>query len=136
MSDSAPLPRDWDPKPQERTWYRETVTGQSGYLVRREGRDMVRMDRGPDVEIVRPLNGEWQPEKNHKPLTPAHVGQVCFEADRCLSRFNGNANNVRRNWLDLTDKQRQMWIETGPQNDPMRKGLYEAVRASLGRFAQ
>ena len=132
---TEPLAADWDPAPQEREWYRNVATGDLGWVVRRGGAQKIRLDRASE-EIIRSLNAEWVPENEHRPMTIAQVGQVAFEADRRLCWFIGMAENAKKEWADLNDDQRIMWMQTGPTKNPMRRELYEAVTGVLRKYAR
>ena len=126
---------DWDPAPQEREWYRNVGTGDLGWVVRRGGAQKIRLDRASE-EIIRALNGEWMPENEHRPMTIAQLAQVAFEADRRLCWFVGLAENAKKEWADLNDDQRIMWMQTGPTKHPIRRELYEAVTGALRKHSR
>lgn len=135
MTDEAPV---WDPKPSERQYYRHRQTSDRGWLVRREGRPAIRYDRGPDLDMHVFNVGDWEPEREALPLLgPSQVSQICFEADKKLCWALGHHDLAKRDWLELTDKQRSKWMLEGPlKASPayaQRAGLYAAMRAQLER---
>lgn len=121
----------WDPKPQEREWYREAATGQLGWLVRREGQDKIRLDREAE-EILRKLDTSvWVPQLEHRPLNTANAAMVAFDADRSLCRHVGLMENSRKEWASLSDDQRIAWMTDGPTTHPIRAALFRAVQEAL-----
>ena len=87
---------DWDPTPDQRTYYRSAEDGQRAYLVKRNGKDMVRLDR-PMEEILRPLDGSWRPDTQTYPFTAHQVAEVAFAADRAVAErraFRGAADDA------------------------------------------
>lgn len=125
--------RDWDPAPQERQWYRESTTGDLGYLVRRNGADRIRLDR-PNEEIVRPFRvGEWTPENERRPMTIAQVAEICFLADRRLITYTENPG-LAKGWHDLSDELKIQWMERGPKKGAMRIALYQAIKTAMEPF--
>jgi hypothetical protein len=51
---------------------------------------------------------------------------VQFEADKKLCWALGLADLSKREWADMTEKQRLAWLRTGPQA-PSRAGLYKSI---------
>lgn len=123
MSDQA----DWDPREDQRRWYRHSQTGDRGYLVRRGGKPMVRLDR-PNQEILKRLDDNFIEEDASRPLTPIHVARVCFEADKALCLGLGLMEPARADWSKLTDLQRQAWASKGPTKPSQRALLYAGIR--------
>lgn len=122
-----------DPKPHERMYYRHTSTGDRGWLVRREGRDMIRMDRGAHEELREFKPTIWVRDNETRPLTVWSVAQVAFAADRQLCRAIGLHELAKKAWLDLSENKRREWMETGPKGPELekRRKLYEAITDSL-----
>jgi len=126
---------DWDPRPDERVWYSHTRTGDRGFLVRRDGKDMIRLDRPGDDQAVRKLNSEWQTDHDYRPLTRHHVGQVTFEADKRLCWPLGLHSLGNREWLSLSDKERIAWMNQGPP-DGVRLAVWKAIVEALREISQ
>jgi hypothetical protein len=122
---------NWDPEPHKRQYYRNAQTGDRAWLVKRDGKDMVRMDRGP-VEDIRVFNErEWiEDAPAMADFTDIQIAMVTFEADKALCRQMGDAKKAKREWLNLSDQQRIKWMEDGPQ-ETRRKKLYLAVKKAL-----
>lgn len=128
-------PDNWDPPDHERTYYRHTMTGDLGWLVRRDGKDYIKYDR-PSHIMERPFRDQdWIAEREHRPLTRLQLAQVAFEADKRLCFFLGLHDQSRREWLSLKDEQRIAWSSAGPPNKGGRQELYQAVMAALARYA-
>lgn len=133
----VPLPDDWDPEPARRAYYKNSVSGDWGWLVRREGNDVIKLDR-PGVDEIRRFDpGEWQPRDAPKPLQPAHLAMVAYQADKTLCRVLGGElmRFTKGDWLDLSQEQRRAWIEKGPPTHPDRRALYAAIMGALGHLA-
>jgi len=126
---------DWDPLPHERQFYRHRDTGDRAYLVRRGGKDCIRLDRGPvhAYDVAKVFNeAEWIPEDPHKPkFSEIQIAMVSFEADKALCRQMGEVKKGRREWLNLSDDQRIKWMREGPQ-EPTRAALYAAIKGAMG----
>lgn len=125
----------WDPADHERTFYRHATTGDLGWMVRREGRDCIRLDR-PAQEISRPYReSEWIAEREHRPLTKLQLVQIAFEADKRLCFFLGKHDLARREWLSMKDEQRIAWADKGPPAGGGRPELFAAILKVLERYA-
>jgi hypothetical protein len=129
--------KHYEPLPHNREKYRDKDSGDLGYLVRRDGKTWIKLDR-VGQEILRPFrDGKWTAEVEHRPLTRYHAGCVTFEADKALCRALGVADLGRRDWLSLTDDKRNDWIENGPgPRDPKRLELYEGIRSILDKMTE
>lgn len=126
---------DWDPEPAERSYYSHAVTGDYGWMVRRDGKDAIRMDR-PGTEDIRTFTPtEWVAKTDVRPLQLSQLAQVAFAADRQLCRCLGLHQFAKADWASLTQEKRRAWIEKGPQNHPDRKKLYEVVMGTLRHLA-
>lgn len=125
-------PAHWDPPMGERVYYRSTVTGDKAYLVRREGKDHIKLDR-PMEDICRPFKPtDWIKEESHAPLARAHIVQVAFEADRRLCPFLGLHLEARKEWLSLRDEERIQWLEDGPKTkNAARRRLWKQIMVAL-----
>lgn len=122
---------NWDPQPGERTYYRCSADGQRGYLVRRRGKDSIRLDR-PMEEIIKPLDGTWQPDIQNHPLTLHQVTSVAFAADRALCRVMGvQLKKHEYDWLSMREQDRIQFMEDGPSTGDIREDLYDAIMGSL-----
>lgn len=127
---------EWNPKKHERSWFTHITTGDLGYLVRREGKDAIRLDR-PGVDEIRPFTvADWIPKSEHRPMSPAQLAQIAFEADRGLCRALGMFDHAKQEWLSLSQEKKKAWIEVGPSRPIERKSLYAAIMKTLGHLAE
>lgn len=135
-------PESWDPEPGQRQFFRHRLTGDLGWLVRRDGREAIRFDRGSfdqTVQVRRDAeNGviDWTPEKPPSPLNDYHVGMIAFVTDTELQRHTGDIGRVKK-WLDMREEDRHRWIRLGPQDgSPIRRDVYEAIRQALEPYTK
>ena len=135
MTDEKGTPDDWDPEAHEKQWFSHGVTGDLGWLVRREGKDYIRLDR-PDLDEIRPYEpSDWRAKAEHRPISPAQLAMVMFMADKQYCLTMGMYEKAREDWASLSQKRRRVWIETGPTEDPDRARLYAAIKGALGHLA-
>lgn len=133
---------DFDPKPNDREYYRHALTDDLGWLVKRNNREHMKYDR-PEFDhtmaVYRDDQGAikgWVPEKEPAPLLSQQAAIVAFEADRALGRFTGDRSKVKA-WIDLREEDRRKWIEDGPTCPPgPRRDLYRAVMKALEPFTR
>lgn len=123
---------DWDPDPRDRQWFSHRYTGDRGYLVRRAGKGMIRLDR-PMEEILFKDVGDWVEDVEHRPMTVAQVAQIAFDADRRLCFYIGRHEQSKKEWANLRDKEKQFWMMKGPSETP-RKELYAGIFSVLRPF--
>ena len=116
----------FEPTRDARIYYRHAQTADRGYLVKREGRDAIQRDR-PAIDDYTFELKDWNKEAPEtSKFSELHIAMVQFEADRKLCWALGLADLSKREWVDMTEKQRLAWIRTGPQA-PTRAGLYKVV---------
>lgn len=126
---------DYDPPGHERVYYRHTITGDLGYLVRREGKDYIRLDR-PAQDISKPfLAAEWIAEQEYRPLSRMQLVQIAFEADKKLCILLGLHDEGRKQWLNLRDEERIAWAAGGPPAKGGRKAVFLALMKALEEHA-
>jgi hypothetical protein len=129
-------PPNWDPAEDDRVYYRHSMTGDRGYLVRRAGKDCIRLDRA-QVESVQPLTrGTWEPEGERRPFTRTQVCMIAFEADRKLCHALGLYGLARLEWQSLSQEVRKAWVLEGPAKPPIRHDLYKAVFETLAHLME
>lgn len=115
---------------QQRTAYRHRVSGDKGYLVSREGRDFILLDR-PGDPLERPFRpDEWIAEAEHRPITPMQLTAITYAADRELCRALGLHALARREWLSVPERERIAFMQDGPPKGP-RHDLWLVIRAQL-----
>ncbi len=119
--------------PDARLYYRNKQTGDLGYLIDSFGKPSIRLDRGgPDDINTRPfIEGEWEPEDVRKPLTRHQVALLCFKADQELCKLIGKGHEARREWLSLSDGDRQKWVALGPDDDGIRDDMFGAIMKAM-----
>lgn len=137
MSDARELPADWDPAKGFEELVRNARTGELGWLVRRSGQSMVRLDR-PNQEILsRYVASDWLPEAPQRPLARAQLARVAFEADRELCRSLGAHAHALRTWQRMDDHARKVWTEKGPsEKSGPRVALYKAIMEGLEPYTR
>jgi hypothetical protein len=121
---------NWEPKPSERVYYRSKLDGQRAYIVRKDGFEMLRLDR-PSEEIYRKLNAEWVPDKRIYSANPHQVAKVAFIADRALCAVVGDFLESKQEWLNLREAERIRFMQLGPNVGGIRDKLFKAVMKTL-----
>lgn len=133
MTTKSELPPDWDPKPADREWWRHSQTGDRGYRVRRNGKDMVRLDRPEELLQTLVENGQWVRDEYGSLFVPEQIARVAFAADRAMCVLVGLHAESRTVWQDLPDKVRHSFVAHGPPKSahPARRRLYDAIVEAL-----
>lgn len=128
--------RNWDPKPHERTYYRDAVTGDLGWMVRRNGIDHIRLDRPAD-NIEQPYDvTRFTMDREPAKLTSAMVAQIAFAAHKQLCLLTGKFAESKKDWArDMKVEDRAKWMKDGPKGE-LEERLFVAVREALGKFAR
>jgi hypothetical protein len=133
---TADLEPDWDPDKKARVYLRHAQSGELGWLVRRAGKSVVRLDR-PNQEVTRRyVQSEWLAEETQRPLAPIHAARIAFEADRALCREVGLPLHAKREWGSLRDGERQLFIKAGPKDPPARAQLYAAIMGAMAPYVR
>lgn len=122
---------NYDPPVAERKWFRHQMTGDAGYLVRRDGKVHIRYDRPGIDQTILFKEAQWIEETNDAPLTAYQVGQICYAADKQLSYFLGLHDKARKDWLSMRDEDRIAFVQNGPVNPVIRQEVYRAIKAAL-----
>lgn len=124
-----------EPLEHQRVYYRHRTTGDLGYLIKDNGKDVIRLDR-PMERIIKQFDtNNWLPDKEARKMSVAQVAQICFEADRKLCFFLGEHDLAKREWVNLSDEQRIAWMQKGPVHPEVRRDMYEAMRNVLNHHA-
>jgi hypothetical protein len=126
--------KDFDPLEEDRVYVRNIVNGNLGWLVRRDGREMVRLDR-PMEEILFPMvrlpDGEpkdWAQESRPRAIGPGVAARIAFEAHRALCAALGKHMKAKAEWLSLSENARHDFITKGPRNGtPIEVKLWDAI---------
>lgn len=121
---------DWDPKPSERVYYRDARSGDLGWMVRRQGQDMILLDR-PNQELLRLYRPtDFVKDVSKRDLSALQMARVAFEADKWLRYFQGEPMALKDDWLDLREDDRIRFTNEGPVSAKRAK-LYRAVLKAL-----
>lgn len=135
---------DWEPENDERSYYRHARTGDLGYLVRKDGKDCIRLDR-PMEELYQPMTDAWVREDEHVPFSRFQVATVAWDADKALCRILGQHVEARSEWSSQSDKERIYFMARGPcekhgkdlkQVGGLRSELYKTIMGLLGPMAR
>ena len=127
---------NWDPLPNEREYVRSSRTGDRGYLVRREGKDVVRLDR-PMQELLFPKGPEWVADEFGSLLLESQVAHICFAADRAICGAVGLHMESRKGWQDLSDAERLKFLGDGPPRTQVVRGVvYDAIKAAMKPYTR
>lgn len=128
----------WDPSPAERSWYTHRDTGDRGWLVRRDGRDCIRLDRGPHIDQTQRFGPTWVPDTGHRPLNLSQAARVAYAAYQELMRAQGAHGPSQRDWLALSDLERAAWLQGESPADatPEAASLHSSMWAFLSRLAR
>jgi hypothetical protein len=124
---------DWDPKPSERSYYRSREDGQRAYLVKRNGVDMLRLDR-PMQELLVDLtkeSGKWLEDKQTYPVSAHQAAKIAFVADRALCSVLGERFEAKEEWINVKEKERIRFMEDGPDVGGIRDKLFLAIMKAL-----
>ena len=124
---------DWDPLPNDRIWFRNRKTGDRGYKVRRDGVEMIRLDRGSQEIILK--MAEFDPDHERRPINRGQLAIVAFEADRALCRALGKHKQAAKQWPSLSEEERRTWLTTGPTSSLIRKQLFKSINDLLSSLA-
>jgi len=135
-SESRPKAPDYEPEPQNRVWYRHAAMGDIGWMVRSDGKDMIRLDRGADLgkHHLRPYKpGDWVQQEEHRPMTQHHLALITWSADRAVCKAMGFSRTAK-DWAELKDEERIEWIKHGPPSGIERKVVFNAIQTALKGF--
>jgi hypothetical protein len=119
---------DFDPQPQDREYWRSTSTGDRGYIVKRKGVEVIRLDR-PMQELIFPKTQEWIADEFGSLMLESQAAGIAFAADREVCRAVGLHLESRRGWQDLSDQERMKFTKDGPARtaNPIRGVVYDAI---------
>ena len=123
----------------ERQWYTHRQTGDLGWVVQRDGRQMIHLDRKDQggFEELRPFDeNSWEKKVEPKALIRNQAAQIAWAADRQLMQFLGKPQEAKMKWLELPEQKRIGWVDRGPGTRGARQRLYDAIMASLERITE
>jgi hypothetical protein len=121
---------DKDPPEDKRVYYRDARTGDRGWMVTREGKKAIKLDRAMHDVCRTYKESDWILDKETRPITRAQQAQVAFGADVILCRFLGFHALGKRDWNLMKDEERIAWVKKGPSGG-VRLQLFEAVMHAL-----
>ena len=126
-----------DPAPHEREYYRHATTGDLGYVVTRDGKDCIKMERGTSPEEIRDfVPAAWVREMQVFPMNRLQLVQIAFEADRKLCFYLGLHKESKREWRSMKEEVRIRWVEHGPEASKLRNHLFRSIMEALKDLAQ
>ena len=130
----------WDPKPTERIWFSHARTGDRAYLVKRQDKEMVKLDRPgtgqPEEMLLRPLDSSWKEDLEHRPINMSQLARVAYAADQELCKAIGERTYLK-DWLSLRDEEMHRWMSgIGPGKPPARAELYKSIWGTLKELAK
>lgn len=125
-----------DPTPDRRIYYRHARTGDRGFLVRRQGTDHIRYDRGDQHQTVPFRPDEWTEDVATRRLHDHEMAQIAYAADRRLCRALGLAREAGKEWIDLPEKERIRYVSEGPRapKGSLRWRLFQTITEVLKRY--
>lgn len=127
---------DYDPPAHERVHYRHHLSGDLGYLVRRDGKDCIKYDR-PGHDMVIPFTAknvnEWVPCVMTVKLTPLQRAMIAYSADKQFCHFIGAQGAARRDWMNMSESERIRYMTDGPvgPSQEERRFLFDAILETL-----
>lgn len=127
------LPDNWDPRDDEKVWYRSNQTGDLGWMRRRDGKPRIKLDRPQeDFDVDVPFSKDrWKVDNEHRPMGLAQAIRVAFDADKQLCLTLGLHDKARVDWVGLDEVARRKWMEEGPSTPLIRRIVYRAIRSAL-----
>lgn len=115
---------------------RHVTEGTIGHHV--EGSDRIRVELPGGRVIWKAYHEQqWIPQNDSemRPMSPAQIARVCFDADRALCLVSGMHKEGRLTWEAMFEADKATWIEVGPQNvSEIRLELYRAIRKALKKL--
>jgi hypothetical protein len=115
-----------DQKPEERVWYAHRTTGERAYLVLRDGREWMHLDR--PTEALRAFTGDWVRDTEFRPIAIGQLAQVAYVAHQELCRVVGDHGQTQKAWVALSDAERRPWLDgTGPAEPKEARLLFKVI---------
>lgn len=115
----------------ERKWFRHALTGDRGFMVKRDGKDMMQYDR-PAAEIIVPYNpSQWREDDESFPMGPMQAAEIAYLADQRYLYYIGEYAKAKRGWLALREEERLRWCKDGPPGAGVRSQLFAAIVGTL-----
>lgn len=111
-------------------WYRNRLTGERGQLLTEQGHAYIKLDQ-PRHDARRTFGTDWVKEENFSRMPRVAFAQIAFYADRELKRATGRQIG-KKEWHELTQDEKRLWMEGCPSVNPASKMLYEKIQEALG----
>jgi hypothetical protein len=118
----------------DKAYYRSRATGDLGYLVEREGKTWVKLDRAGPETLKEFAEQQWIVEEHRSPLNPQQLGKLTYEIDQLLCRAVGRGQEAKQDWIAKQNEEQQEWVDVGPCDDGIRDDLFDAVVGVLRRY--
>jgi len=138
MTEPPLTDQPWEPDPYGRIHYTRASDGQLGWMIHRDGKRYIKLNR-PSKEILEPYDeSRWMPVKEHRPLRVPDVAEIALAADKLLCRKLGLHDEANREWLSMQDEDRRDWIEYGPEEGAQKARLdtWAAIMVGLKPHTQ
>lgn len=122
----------------KRRWFRHHQTGDLGFLIEKDGKPFIRLDRSGQA-IDKPYSEDsnrWVEESLDRPFTLAQVSKVAFALDVAVCELIGLHVESKRQWIGLKDHERIAFIQDGPQGPPLRREMWQRAMEVLKRLAK
>lgn len=124
--------KDAQQRYEEREWFTEVTTGERGYKIKRDGREVIRYDRGPNSPEVDFDKGRWVPQKDpERKLTATQVAFVLHQADLALAKVLNDPDGDQRQWLSMPGSAQTAVFVNPPAGRKMRTRLWAYMRSAF-----
>lgn len=133
---------DWDPTPSERSYYRSRINGSDvGWLVRRAGKDFIRLNVPQDTNLRPYRADDWISEKAPTKLVAGASARIAYEAHCALCEALRHHRIGRRQWMSMPQEARMKWIKEGPQlmdkeDQVVAQKLFDAIVSALAEYTR
>ena len=95
---------------------------------------MIMYDRPSKETIVPLMSPPLIPEREHRPLNPVQVAQVCFQADVALCKVLGLQKASKVQWTHLSQDDKRDFMLHGPDYPEVRADVYVSIKSLLEPF--
>lgn len=127
---------DWDPAENEREYFKHRQSGQLGWLVKREGKEAVRLDR-PMQDITIPYSeATWTAEERPRLLNAQQCAQVSFAAYKALCVLTGKHERSAVEWANMSEDVRLQFAKDGPRHaNELEMRLHVNIMSILKKYS-
>lgn len=119
---------------ENKPYYRHRLTGDRGYLLERDGKPYIRLDRPAEIIERLFVPGEWIEEFELRNFTEVQMATVAFEADKKLCLYLGLPTESSAVWLNMPEQKRISFMREGPKAPNIRCELWEAIMNVLRKY--